>query len=128
MSLKRLVTYVGAFVLAAFVFIVLAYGAYGAGSFVVVGLVLVALVAAGTRLYGRQSRYGDIAARKRQAQEAHNRAADLAADARRSAAEAAKRGERHCPLDPTHDPGHAGDVATNGYASAARPTPTDPPS
>lgn len=122
MSWARLATYFGAFVLAAFVVIVLAYGAYGAGSFVIAGLVLVGLVVAGTRLYGRQSRYGDIAARKRPAQEAHNRAADLAAEARRSTAEAARRGERYCPLDPAQQPDQ---VATNGHASTA---PAAPPS
>jgi hypothetical protein len=119
MSLTRIATYFGAFVLLAFVVVVLAYGAYGAGRWVAVGIVLVLLVAAGSRLYGRQSRYGDIAARKRPAQDAHNRAADLAADARRATAEAAKRGERYCPLDPAaHGPDQ---VATNGHASATRP-------
>jgi hypothetical protein len=118
MSLTRIATYFGAFVLLAFVVVVLAYGAYGAGRWVAVGIVLVLLVAAGSSLYGRQSRYGDIAARKRPAQDAHNRAADLAADARRATAEAAKRGERYCPLDPAHGPD---EVATNGHASATRP-------
>jgi len=123
MSLKRIATYFGAFALLAFVVIVLAYGAYGAGRWVAVGIVLVLLIAAGSRLYGRQSRYGAIAARKRPAQEAHNRAADLAADARRAAAEATKKGERYCPLDPAH---HRGPFATNGHASAARPVPPPP--
>jgi hypothetical protein len=122
MSLTRIATYFGAFLLAAFVLIVLAYGAYGVGSTVVLlGIVLVLLIAGGSMLYGRRSRYGDIAARKRPAQEAHNRAADLAADARRAAAEAAKRGERYCPLDPAN---HA-DHATNGNA-AAHPAPPSP--
>jgi hypothetical protein len=125
MSLTRIATYFGAFVLAAFFVVVLAYGAYGAGSWVVVGIALVLLIMGGSRLYGRQSRYGAIAARKRPAQEAHNRAADLAADARRAAAEAAKDGERYCPLDPARDAGH---VATNGHASAARPAQPPPPS
>jgi hypothetical protein len=124
MSLTRIATYFGAFLLAAFVVIVLAYGAYGAGSGIVAGAVLVLLVVGGSRLYGRQSRYGAIAARKRPAQDAHNHAADLAADARRAAAEAAEKGERYCPLDPAHDAGH---VATNGHASAARPAQPPPP-
>jgi hypothetical protein len=117
MSMTRIATYFGAFFLAAFVVIVVAYGQYGAGSWVIVALVLVLLVVAGSRLYGRQSRYGAIAARKRPAQEAHNRAADLAADARRATADAAKRGERFCPLDPAN---HA---ATNGHAPATHPAP-----
>jgi hypothetical protein len=125
MSLTRIATYFGAFLLAAFFVVVLAYGAYGAGSWVVVGVALVLLIMGGSRLYGRQSRYGAIAARKRPAQEAHNRAADLAAEARRAAAEAAKEGERYCPLDPARDAGH---VATNGHASAARPAQPPPPS
>ena len=117
MSLTRIATFFGAFVLAAFVVIVVAYGQYGAGSWIVVALVLVALVAGGSRLYGRQSRYGAIVAAKRPAQEAHNRAADLAADARRATADAAKRGERYCPLDP------ANHVSTNGHAPATHPAP-----
>jgi hypothetical protein len=129
MSLTRIATYFGAFLLLAFVVVVLAYGAYGAGRWVAVGIVLVLLIAGGSSLYGRQSRYGAIAARKRPAQEAHNRAADLAANARRATAEAAKKGERYCPLDPapTHDPDHAHGVATNGHASAARPAPPHRP-
>jgi hypothetical protein len=124
MSLTRIATYFGAFVLLAFVVIVLAYGAYGAGRWVAVGIVLVLLIAGGSKLYGRQSRYGAIAARKRPAQEAHNRAADLAADARRASAEAAKRGERYCPLDPGRDPTNR--VSTNGHATAERPAPPQP--
>jgi hypothetical protein len=123
MSLTRIATYFGAFLLAAFVVIVLAYGAYGAGSWVVVGVFLVLLIVGGSRLYGRQSRYGAIAARKRPAQEAHDHAADLAADVRRATAEAAKRGERYCPLDPAHDPDH---VAANGHAAAPRPAQPPP--
>ncbi len=120
MSLTRIATYFGALLLAAFVVIVVAYGQYGAGSWVVVAVVLVVLVAGGSRLYGRQSRYGEIAARKRPAQEAHDRAAGLAAEARRATAEAAKRGERYCPLDPAVQ---ADNVATNGHAPATHPAP-----
>ena len=138
MTLTRIATYVGAALLVVFFLIVLLYGAYGFGSGGIVAIVLVLLVVAGSRLYGRQSRYGDIAARKRPAQEAHNRAADLAADARRATAQAAKRGERYCPLDPavlTHDTDHAdhtdhaAHASTNGHATAhpAPPSPPPPP-
>lgn len=123
MSLTRIATYFGAFVLAAFFVIVLAYGGYGAGPGIVVAVALVLLIAGGSWLYGRRSRYGDIAARKRPAQEAHNHAADLAADARRAAAEAAKNGERYCPLDPAVQ---ADRVATNGHAPANNPAPPPP--
>jgi hypothetical protein len=124
MSLTRIATYFGAFLLAAFFVIVLAYGGYGAGRGIVVAVALVLLIVGGSRLYGRRSRYGDIAARKRPAQEAHNHAADLAADARRATAEAAKNGERYCPLDPAHD---ANRVVANGHATAARQAPPPPP-
>ena len=67
---------------------------------VVVTLAL--LVGAGNLLYGRHSHGAAAVARVRPAQEAHDRAADLAAEARRAAAEAARRGERDCPLDPAH--------------------------
>jgi hypothetical protein len=124
MSVTRIATYFGAFLLAAFFVIVLAYGGYGPGPGIVVAVALVLLIAGGSRLYGRRSRYGDIAARKRPAQEAHNHAADLAADARRATAEAAKSGERYCPLDPSHDANRA---VTNGHATAARQAPPPPP-
>jgi hypothetical protein len=130
MSLTRIATYSGAVLLAAFVLIVLAYGQYGAGSGLIVVIALVLLIAAGSKLYGRGSRYGTIAARKRPAQEAHNRAADLAAEARQATAEAARRGERYCPLDRAdlaHHPDHAAHAATNGHASAAHPAPQTPP-
>ena len=73
-----------------------------------VGLVLVAfiavaaLVAGGNLLYGRHSHGAAAVARVRPAQEAHDRAADTAAEARRAVAEAERRGERYCPLDPAH--------------------------
>jgi len=125
MSLTRIATLFGAFLLAAFFVIVVAYGQFGAGSWVIVAFVLVLLVAGGSRLYGGQSRYADIAARKRPAQEAHDRAADLAAEARRATAEAAKRGERYCPLDPAPQT-QADHVATNGHAPATHPTSPPP--
>jgi hypothetical protein len=52
--------------------------------------------------------------RVRPAQEAHDQAADRAAEARRGVAEAARRGERYCPLDPAHrQPGTAAAAAGN---------------
>jgi hypothetical protein len=122
MSLTRVATYTGAVLLAAFVLIVLAYGQNGAGSWIVVGVVMVLLVGAGSNLYGRRSRYGAVVDRKRPAQEAHDRAADLAADSRRATSEAAKRGERFCPLDPAHDDAHH-PAATNGHAATAHRAP-----
>ncbi len=120
MSLTRIATGFGVFLLAAFFVIVVAYGQFGAGSWVIVAVVLILLVAGGSRLYGGQSRYADIAARKRPAQEAHDRAADLAAEARRATAEAAKRGERYCPLDPAVRSDHG---ISNGHAPASHPAP-----
>jgi hypothetical protein len=68
---------------------------------VVVALVAVALlIGAGNLLYGRHSHGAAAQARIRPAQQAHDRAADRAAEARRAVAEAARRGERYCPLDP----------------------------
>ena len=123
MSLTRFATYFGAFLLLAFVVVVLAYGDYGAGRWLVVAVVLVLLIAGGSRLYGRRSRYGDIAARKRPAQDAHNRAADLAAEARRATEDAARRGDRYCPLDPAKDAARHAGTNGNGHASAVQPAP-----
>jgi hypothetical protein len=105
MSLTRMATYFGAFLLTVFALIVLTEGNYGAGSFVLGAFALVGLIGAGSMLYGRNSRYAAITARKRPAQDAHDRAADLAAEARRATSEAAKRGERYCPLDPAQNQG-----------------------
>ena len=63
-----------------------------------------------TLLYGRHSHGKKAVDRVRPAQEAQNRAADLAAEARRAVAEAERRGERYCPLDPAHRT--AADTAT----------------
>ncbi len=65
------------------------------------------LIVCGNLLYGRRNHYRVAVDRDRPAQEAHDRAADLAADARRATTEAAKRGERYCPLDPADPVGHA---------------------
>ena len=68
---------------------------------VVVALAAVALlIGAGNLLYGRHSHGAAAQARIRPAQQAHDRAADRAAEARCAVAEAARRGERYCPLDP----------------------------
>lgn len=134
MSLTRIATYFGAVLLAAFALIVLLYGAYRTGPGLVAALALVLLIVAGSKLHGRRSRYAAIAARKRPAQDAHNRAADLAADARRATAEAAKHGERYCPLDPgdashashSHNHNHVsanGNGNSNGHAPTPAPSP-----
>jgi NADH:ubiquinone oxidoreductase subunit 6 (subunit J) len=49
-----------------------------AGLLILVAVVLVVLIVAGSRLYGASSHYGRAAARNRPAQEAHNRAIDEA--------------------------------------------------
>ena len=59
-------------------------------------------IGCGNLLYGRHSHGAAAQARVRPAQEAHDRAADVAAEARRATAEAARRGERYCPLDPSN--------------------------
>jgi hypothetical protein len=128
MTLTRIATYAGAVLLTVFVAIVLAYGAYGAGNGVIVVVALVLLIVAGSRLYGRRSHYAAAAARNRSAQEVHDRAADLAADARQAAATAAKRGERYCPLDPAnHVSANGQAAATNGHAPAVQPAPPPAP-
>jgi hypothetical protein len=100
MSAARIALIAGIAFLAAFV--VVAAFALHAGIVVVVALVIAGLVGAGNLLYGRHSHGATAVARTREAQEAHDRAADLANDARRAAAVAARRGERYRPLDPAH--------------------------
>ncbi|HEX4128005.1 MAG TPA: hypothetical protein VHX67_10540 [Acidimicrobiales bacterium] len=85
-----------------FVIAVVAEGQAGAGAAVVAFLAIAALVAAGNALYGRHSHGKKAMDRVRAAQEAQNLAADRAAEARRAVAEAERRGERYCPLDPAH--------------------------
>ncbi len=102
MSLTRVATIFGALLLVLFVFFVLVAGAFGATTGVLSALAIVGLIVCGSLLYGRRSHYARAVARVRPAQQAHDRAADVAADARRATAEAAKRGERYCPLDPAH--------------------------
>jgi hypothetical protein len=125
MTATRVALAAGILFLAVFV-IIMAFALH-AGIPVLVVLALFGLVACGNLLYGRHSHGAKAVARKRPAQQAHDHAAALAADARRAGAEAAKRGERYCPLDPaqTHSGAHA-QSATNGHAPAPH-TATPPP-
>ncbi len=100
MSVTRIAVITGIAFIAAFV-VVVAFALH-AGVVIVVAVVIAGLVGAGNLLYGRHSHGAAAVARTRQAQEAHDRAADLANDARRATAEAARRDERYCPLDPAH--------------------------
>ena len=100
MSVTRIALIAGIAFLGAFV--VVAAFALHAGIVVVVAVVIAGLVGAGNLLYGRHSHGAAAVARSREAQEAHDRAADLANDARRATTVAARRGERYCPLDPAH--------------------------
>jgi hypothetical protein len=102
MSLSRILTAIGVLILTFFLAAVLLAGAFGPGTALIAALTIVVLIAGGSLLYGRHSHGAAAVERKRPAQEAHDRAADLAADARRATAEAAKRGERFCPLDPAY--------------------------
>ncbi len=92
---------VGVLLVTAFAVVVIAEGHAGAGAAVVAFVAIAVLVGAGNALYGRHSHGKKAVDRIRPAQEAQNRAADLAAEARRAVAEAARRGERYCPLDPS---------------------------
>jgi hypothetical protein len=102
MRASRIALVAGIAVLA--VFIVITAFATHAGLVLVALAAIAGLVACGNLLYGRRSHYARAQARRRPAQEAHDRAADLAADARRAAADADRRGERYCPLDPANPP------------------------
>ena len=99
---SRIAIAVGIALLAVFVLAVITEGHAGAGAAVVAFLAIAALVGAGNLLYGRHSHGKKAVDRVRPAQEAQNRAADLAAEARRAVAEAERRGERYCPLNPAH--------------------------
>ena len=129
MTWARFATILGALVLILFFAAMLVAGPWGVTTGVMVTIAIVGLIVAGSLLYGRNSRYAAVAARNKDAQEAHDRAADVAADARRAAAEAANRGERFCPMDPAV--AHAG-VTTNGATArtnghATSPNPASPP-
>jgi hypothetical protein len=102
MRATRIALVAGIAVLAVFV-VITAFAAH-AGLILVALAAIAGLVACGNLLYGRSSHYARAKARVRPAQQAHDRAADLAADARRAAAEADRRGERYCPLDPAKPP------------------------
>ena len=102
MRATRIAVVAGIAVLA--VFVVITAFATHAGLVLVALAAIAGLIACGNLLYGRRSHYARAQARTRPAQEAHDRAADLAADARRAAAEADRRGERYCPLDPANSP------------------------
>jgi hypothetical protein len=102
---SRIAIAVGIALLAVFVIAVVTEGHAGAGAAVVAFFAIAALVGAGNLLYGRHSHGKKAVDRVRPAQEAQNRAADLAAESRRAVAEAQRRGERYCPLDPAHRTG-----------------------
>lgn len=102
MTWTRIAIAIGIALLTVFAVIVIAAGHAGAGAAVVAFIAIAALVGAGNALYGRHSHGKKAVDRVRPAQEAQNRAADLAAEARRAVAEAERRGERYCPLDPAH--------------------------
>ncbi len=102
MSFSRIAVGAGIALLTIFVVVVVLAGHGGAGAAVVAFAAIAALVAAGNALYGRHSHGAAAVNRVRGAQEAHDRAADRAAEARRAVAEAARRGERYCPLGPAH--------------------------
>jgi hypothetical protein len=104
LTLTRLALGLGFLLLTAFVYVVLAHGANG-GNVVGIIVAVVVLIAAGNLLYGRSAPGARALARTRDAQEAHDRAAAVAADARRATADADRRGERYCPMDPGTDPG-----------------------
>ena len=100
MTLSRIAVAAGIALLTAFVLVVYLAGPYGLRTVILVVVTMAALIGAGNLLYGRRSHYAAAQARNQPAQDAHDRAADLAADALRATAEAARRGERYCPLDP----------------------------
>jgi hypothetical protein len=106
LTLTRVALALGFLVLTAFVYVVLAHGANG-GNIVGIVVAVVVLIAAGNLMYGRSSPGAKAQARTREAQEAHDHAADLAAEARRATTAADRRGERYCPMEPGQDPAQA---------------------
>jgi len=113
MTFSRIAVAAAIALLTVFVVVVIAEGQAGAGAAVVAFIAVAALVGAGNALYGRHSHGAKAMDRIRPAQEAQNRAADVAAEARRAVAEAERRGERYCPLDPAHRQAGADIDATN---------------
>ena len=71
---------------------------------VIVAAALAVLIGAGNLLYGKDSHGAAAQARKRPAQDAADLAAARAADACRAVAEAARRGERYCPIETVEPP------------------------
>ena len=102
MSFTRIATAAGILVLTLFVAAIALAGPFGSGTALIVAVTIAVLIAAGSLLYGRDSHGAAAVERDRPAQEALDRAADLANQARQATAEAAKRGERYCPLDPEY--------------------------
>jgi hypothetical protein len=102
MSFTRIATAAGILVITLFVAAVLLAGPFGSTTALIVALTIAVLIAAGSLLYGRDSHGAKAVERDRPAQDAADRAAAVAAEARRATAEATKRGERYCPLDPAH--------------------------
>jgi hypothetical protein len=119
MTFSRIAVGVGIAFLTIFVVVVVLAGHGGAGAAVVAFVVIAALVAAGNALYGRHSHGAAAMNRVRGAQEAHDRAADRAAEARRAVAEAARRGERYCPLGPAQRQANPATDAAHAAAAAA---------
>jgi hypothetical protein len=105
MTFSRIAIGAGIALLTVFVVVVIAEGQAGAGAAVVAFVAIAALVGAGNALYGRHSHGKKAMDRVRPAQEAQNLAADRAAEARRAVADAERRGERYCPLDPARGSG-----------------------
>jgi glucose dehydrogenase len=103
---SRIAIAVGIALVAVFVIAVVTEGHAGAGAAVVAFIAIAALVAAGNALYGRHSHGKKAMDRVRAAQESQNLAADRAAEARRAVAEAQRKGERYCPLDPANADAH----------------------
>ncbi len=118
MTFSRIAVAVGIALLTAFAIVVVVGGPYGLRTVVIVVVAIVALIGAGNLLYGRRSHYAAVQERNRPAQEAHDRAADRAADARRATAEAARQGERYCPLDPALRPSQRPSVGSGGSPGA----------
>ncbi len=127
MTLSRIAVAAGIALLTLFVILVYVAGPYGLRTVIIVVVTMAALIGAGNLLYGRRSHYAAAQDRIRPAQEAHDRAADLAADTRRATAEAASRGERYCPLDPAHQTNQEHRTPQNGHASTAGTPAQAPP-
>ncbi len=118
MTFSRIAVAAGIALLTVFALVVILAGHAGAGAAVVAFVAIAALVAAGNALYGRHSHGAAAMDRVRPAQEAHDRAADRAAEARRATAAADRRGERYCPLDPARRESDSDTAGTTTNADA----------